>query len=372
MSEKFRTTYTKMQAEIAPSERLIEHTISAVQTKSRRNPVRLRTAALVAAVLALLMALSLPVLAATDAGYALLYSVSPETAEFFRPINLSDEDLGIRAEVESIHLVDDTIQICLALQDQESNRIDENMELGGNWGVVPSAPGIFKSELSMASSSETFMGYDAETDTARYLLTFSDITEQRIHSSYLLSLRIGRFFSGYMEFESLKLPVIDLSSTELNPEMTQMPLTGYTAQEIDSEQRSLTKLEDPRKHDYTFLKPAAEKTPLSDDLPNIYLSKTGYVENNLHIQLYYEDPLFEESHGILWLETADGERIFSHSAASSLVTDESSTPTAAYEEFIFDISSEELEGCTVHGSLRTCEAIVDGNWQVTFPLKETN
>ena len=168
MSEKLRSAYNEMQRNIQPTEHLVLQTVSDVQERKYRKVVRLCTAALVAVAFMLLMALSLPVLAMTNTGYTLLYSVSSETAQFFRPIKLSDEDLGIRVEVESIRLVDDTIQIYLAFQDLEGNRIDESIELDGNWGVTPSAPRVFKSDISMAAYSETFLGYDTETKTARY------------------------------------------------------------------------------------------------------------------------------------------------------------------------------------------------------------
>ena len=372
MSEKFKTRYTAMQNELNASEALIQRTLSAAHPeKQPRRAPRLRTAALVAAVFMLLLAVTLPVMATTDTGYELLYSISPETAQFFKPINLSDEDQGIRAEVESICLVGDTIQICLALQDLEGGRIDETIELGGNWGVEPYAPAFTKEELCMASAKETFMGFDAESNTARWLLTFSDISAQQIHSSKLLVLSIGRFFSGYTEYLNIELPSIDLAQTDIDPVMTSMPLSGIVSLDTD-EIRSLNMYMSETNTDYTFLTPSDEKLSVSETLPEIYITALGYVNNELHIQLYYEDPLLEESHGNLWLQTADGETVQASYSAFSLVKNESGNNIGCYEEFTFDIAQELLSDSTVHANLRTCETVTNGEWRITFPLKETN
>ena len=40
-----------------------------------------------------------------------------------------------------------------------------------------------------------------------------------------------------------------------------------------------------------------------------------------------------------------------------------------YQEFVFDISPEDLGDYTLHGDFYTAAARIDGNWSITFPLE---
>ena len=43
----------------------------------------------------------------------------------------------------------------------------------------------------------------------------------------------------------------------------------------------------------------------------------------------------------------------------------------SYEEYVFDIDSDELAGCEVMGEFWTCNnAPIHGSWQVTFPISQ--
>jgi len=40
-----------------------------------------------------------------------------------------------------------------------------------------------------------------------------------------------------------------------------------------------------------------------------------------------------------------------------------------YEEFVFDVSPEELENYTLHGDFYTASELIEGDWRITFPLE---
>lgn len=360
----FENAYKQMQPQIVPDEHLLRQTLSAAEPKSRHKPVRLRTVALIAAMVALCMALSLPVLAATETGYALLYAAFPAVAEFFKPIHLSAEDKGIRVEVESIRLQDDTAQIYISVQDLEDDRIDETTEL--SWHVRPSAPVLYKG-TSMESASETLVSYDPETHTARYLLTVTEYTDRRMQASDLLTLRIGSFISGSRELDT-ELEEIDLHAVDMAPALTIQPTTTYTCSIYDAQ--DMERLEAIRKNGATFLEPNDPGTPLSA-ISDTALTGLGYVDGELHIQLRCTGPYFDRFTGNLWIQTADGETLWNHIFAGFQGTDETGTPVCRYDEYIYDISPDALEGCTVYGRFWTCDAMTTGDWAITFPLKET-
>ena len=40
-----------------------------------------------------------------------------------------------------------------------------------------------------------------------------------------------------------------------------------------------------------------------------------------------------------------------------------------YQEFVFDISPEDLGNYALYGDFYTASARIDGNWRITFPLE---
>ena len=108
----FREKYNAMQRDVRPDAPLLQRTRAAAQ-KAPARPRRLRPLIALAAVLVCLAlavpAFAMPALAADPSGYALLYSISPAAAQFFKPVNRSDEDNGIRLTVDSVYLHSDTV-----------------------------------------------------------------------------------------------------------------------------------------------------------------------------------------------------------------------------------------------------------------------
>ena len=95
----------------------------------RRGPV------LALAVLVLLLALAMPVFASVEPIYRLMYLVSPAVAQFFRPVQQSCEDQGIRMEVVSVYIRDDTAQIYLTVQDVTGGHTDGPVDLNDSYAI---------------------------------------------------------------------------------------------------------------------------------------------------------------------------------------------------------------------------------------------
>lgn len=70
-----------------------------------------------AACLCLVCVLAVPAMAAfSPAFYELLYAVTPATAQFFKPVQRSCEDNGIRMEVTAAYIHENTAEIYLSLE----------------------------------------------------------------------------------------------------------------------------------------------------------------------------------------------------------------------------------------------------------------
>ena len=71
-----------------------------------------------AACLCLICGLAIPAMAAfSPSFYELLYAVTPATAQFFKPVQRSCEDNGIRMEVTAAYIHENTAEIYLSMQD---------------------------------------------------------------------------------------------------------------------------------------------------------------------------------------------------------------------------------------------------------------
>ena len=93
----------------------------------------------------------------------------------------------------------------------------------------------------------------------------------------------------------------------------------------------------------------------------------GYVDGLLHIQVLYENILETDNHGQLWLESG-AERIECLGTLSFFGENGSDS----FEEYVFDVSPAQLADCTLYGSFVTADTLIEGNWEITFPLTETD
>ena len=377
MSEKFRTTYKQMQTEIAPNERLIRKTLSAAYPKHRQRPLRLRTAALAAAVLALLMAVSVPVIAATGVGLDWLYKILPkEQVDEFDPIQMIDEDQGIRVEVTAIHIEDTTTEVYFTMTDllePENGIINETVELwDSSWQLLPDYP---------STTCEPISKYDPETRTAHFLLTIEDSVQEGHPAkpqTDQLTFLLNSFITGYGRI-SVELPVIDLTAVETNPEIEIMEngnASGSCELELIVEDSPEFKQD---KFYYEFLKPYDEPIPLSEELPGYYLSGLAYRDGELHIQIKDASEMLHIDPPTLHIVKPDGtimdlsdQPFIEQTCSGSVSTYSRGERSYEYREFVFEVSPEELEDCTIGGNFPVSERVVRGDWEVTFPLKETN
>lgn len=96
---------------------------------------------------------------------------------------------------------------------------------------------------------------------------------------------------------------------------------------------------------------------------------TGYgiVEGKLHIQVRFSDILNTDNHGYVYLKNEDGKVVNCQSSVA--FWDQSHVNS--YEEFVFEVSAEELVNYEIWGEFWTCNnAPIEGEWQVTFPVEK--
>ena len=342
----FREKYNAMQRDVRPDAPLLQRTRAAAQ-KAPARPRRLRPLIALAAVLVCLAltvpAFAMPALAADPDGYALLYSISPAAAQFFKPVNRSDEDNGIRLTVDSVYLHSDTVEVYVALQDLTGDRLDETTDLFDSYRINRGFD---------CSATCSLAGYDAQTRTARFLISITSFDGQDIEGDKL-TFSLNRLLTGKTETEGA-VTGLDLAAVQAEPATQQVTRRGGSG--IAAEAGGSTA------ETRTALVPTGT---LAAPAPGVAITAMGYVDGLLHIQVLYENILETDNHGQLWLD--NGVEKLECLGSLSFFAENGSD---SYEDYYFDVTPAQLADCTLYGSFVTADTLIEGNWEITFPLTE--
>ena len=306
--------------------------------KSRKK--MLRKAVSVAAAVLLCFTLSVSALAVTvDPVYQILFNILPTVAQTFKPVKLSCEDQGIRMEVISAAIYENEAVIYISLQDLTGNRIDETTDLFDSYRIN-------RPFASVASC--IFISFDEETKTATFLIHISQWNNEKIEGDKI-TFAFSEFLSQKNKFDE-KLSGLDLNKIT-TAEETQKPASvrgGGGMIPVDYETDCLVPL------DGGMLSP----------VDGVTVTNAGFIDNRLHIQIYFEDILTYDNHGYIDLRDEAGNSVENYSI--SFWDDEK---VGSYDEIVYDISPENIESYRAYGYFVICTNRTKGNWQVTFPLE---
>lgn len=310
----------------------------AAQPMAARRRVPLKRIAALAAALLLMLSCSVSALAAADVepAYELLYAVSPALAQTLKPVHMATEDNGIRMEVVSARVEGDTALVYLSLRDLTGDRIDATTDLFDS---------LLIRRTFDSSNTIRLDHYDEETGTAYYLYQMTQLNGRNIRGKKV-TVSLSRFLSRKQNYQG-EIPGIDLMAASADAKtQTVKDLRGHSGNSTETE----------------VLFPCLDISPAA----GASVTAIGFIEGQLHVQLYYEDIARTDNHGWFWLQDESGRIIQCESSVS--FWDEAQR--GSYEDYIFPVSSvEELTGYALFGELTLCEMLCEGDWQVTFPLE---
>ncbi|MEG2570501.1 MAG: DUF4179 domain-containing protein [Clostridia bacterium] len=341
----FREKYRSLNNQIKPDEKLISNTIAAIQKdeqKSNYRAVSWRKKAIAFAAICLCITIATPVLAANAQSiYRLMYMVSPTVAQFFLPVQKTDEDNGIKMEVISAYIHDNTAEIYITMQDLTGNRIDSTTDLYDSYSINRPFDSSAHCEL---------MGYAGDTKTATFLVTINEWGNKDI-SGDKITFSVREFLSHKKNYDDIRVP-LDLSALSTVKNTQKVRLNGGSGVDFES--------------DAVAIAPA---TPISAfKVAGIDLTGIGYIDGKLHIQTAVNEPLDNDNHGFFHLKNSRGERI-DCSANFSFSNQHTTSGRTEYYEYVFDIPQDEISKYTLHGDFVTSEMKTKANLQVTFPLE---
>jgi len=310
-----------------------------------RSVIRKPLVACIAFVLCLTIAV--PVLAANvPAFYQIIFAISPSAAQFFMPVRMAHENNGIRMEVESAFIRGNMAEFYITMQDLTSNRIDAFIDLFESYKINSSSP--------LSASGIQLVNFDDDTGIARFHIgihEYNDINQDKI------TFTVGRFISGQYRYESIPID-IDLSSISITPDLMPMPT------ELGHGFGGLPEIVDTLDvYNYNVLVPSSST---DFGVEGMTITAIGFINDKLHIQMNIGDSLSSNNHGWFFFKDENGNNIQELYGVtfSEYIDGERTT----FVEGVFDITPLELINLSIFGTFISGGEIVEGQWQVTFPL----
>ena len=313
--------------------------------KTRKKPIKRMI--VIAAAIILCVVITTPVLAATvNPVYELVYKISPGLAQMLKPVQMSCEDNGIRMEVLSASVYENEAAIYISLQDlTDQNRIDGTTDLFDSYYINRSFDSFASCQI---------VSFDKETNTATFLINITQANGREIGSNKI-TFGFREFISKKSRFEG-ELSELDLSkAVEVKDTFTPEWFRGASG--TDSDLDALT--------DTKCLVPVVGG--IVSPVDGVTVTNMGFIDDKLHIQVYYEDIMNFDNHGYITLYDKSGEK-----AEYFDVSFFDDKEIGSYDEIIYDITPDEINNYTPFGEFITCRNKTEGFWQVTFSLEDTD
>lgn len=326
--------------------------IEAADRKVKRKSNLVKRWCTIAACFCLVFGLAAPAMAGSiPAFYDMLYAVSPATAQFFKPVQLFCEDNGIRMEVIAAYIHEDTAEIYISMQDLEGTRFDETVDLFDSYQI--NSPFDYTGHCELSS-------YDPDTQTATFLIIIEQWNKQHVIGDKI-TFSIREFLSNKKTYEGI-IDDVDLGKIELNSATQTVYPRGVSGTYlIDAYKNSSTR------QGLTALKPVGS---VCSPVNGVTLTSIGYVDDCLHVQVYYEDIVKTDNHGFISLIDREKREIIACDASISFFD---GTEEGSYEDYIFTgITVQTLSEYDLYGKFVTSSGSVKGNWSVTFPLENSS
>lgn len=344
----FEEKYRHMYRQISPNQVTVEGLLRILEKKGgrkERHRQKIRRLAAAAAVM-LAFLISVPAMAATVPGvHVAIYTVLPNTAQFFTPVKKSCVYDGIKLEVESAWVHEDTAEMYVTLQDLEGNRVDDSTDFYDSYNVLQTKGGAYGCE---------FVDYDEKTGKARFLIRVQQWDGAKICSNKI-TFYFTEFLSHKKEYEG---PVaFDLTQADRYAETKTGRIYGIGGLEYVPGQAE---------ENAVLLAP---KKPLENfPVEGMNITGAGYVDGRLHIQTVIYNRMETDNHGYVYLQDQEGNQITSSYSISACLKEEE-FGKKDYQDFVFDVPFEKLGNYGLYGRFVVGGERTKGFWQVTFPVE---
>ena len=268
----------------------------------------------------------------------LLYLISPKTAQFFKPVQLSDVDQNIEIKVESAYIHGANAEVLVSVRDLEGNRLDDSLDFDDSYDIRTGFDCI---------GTCNQVDYDASTGTAKLLIETSSMNPRDVITGKKITISFQTIMSGKEKTLEFPIPM----------DWNAIPNDIITEQsDTDGE---------------TVLVPGEK---LFEILDGFEITGVGYIGNELHIQLYTPRRHKFSDHAFLYLQDENGAKTICKAMlyrGGYNTGDPEIERSADYVEYVFDVPQGELSKCKLYGDFYSMKTRIDGDWSITFPLENS-
>lgn len=327
----------------------------------------MRWAGMMAAVLALCLALTVPAAAYTDTGYAILYALSPAAAQALKPVNESCEANGVRMTVDSAVIENNTAYIRINMTDLEGDLFDGTIDLYDSYSINRGFD---------AAGTCVKEGYDEDTHTATYLVLLAPMDGSDIEPGKV-TFTVGEF-CGHTEIWEQPIEGIDLTAVGEATKTVEREgwLSSTGGQQLEeqetAESGSWHFSTDPQAVSNRMFNCLIPSEPIEVCL-GAAITGIGWIDGMLHIQVCRPDYLDTRTSGVVYLTDTPGQPMDYNTPPAygeyARVSFYSEDQRDSYEEYIFDVTPDEAASLTLQGWFQLLSEPVEGPWQVTFKLQ---
>lgn len=333
---------------------------------ANKSPSFKRHLVTVTAVL-LLMTFTVVAAAATISGFKyLLTIIGEENAALITPVEISDEDQGIRMEVVAAGRFDNMLKVYVTFQDLIGERLGDDAK-PREYNLT----GIGKEKIGgMSSIGWKLMDYDEKNNKATMLFELAGSSKLEGED---LTLKINKILYNTRKVWDYKVEK-NISEVERNPavyfadvkhllsgSLGRRYIYGFEADKIFGGLDEIPVLREQKE---------AIVFPQTDTFK---ISAIGIIDGRLHIQVWKDKNADESSYVHVSLRNAAGEyknedSYFSFDIEDGAVTGETDNP--AYGEYVFDIDENKLGEYELRAFISESD-VINGNWEIKFNSEDS-
>jgi hypothetical protein len=325
---------------------ILSNVKSKMQTRKEKKHAKKRIVIPIAA--CLIFALSVSVFASIPGLTNLLPFINNNMLSFFRPVQISCEDNGIKMEVIGTVNDDEMALIYVTMQDLTGDRIDETLDI---YNYFLKGAHAFTSEV---------VNYDETTKTATIKVQANG--GEKLNGKRV-SFEITSFLSDKQVFDNVDTGIDLLKIKEIaKSEVNTIDPDGFGSGGTIFNELNQNKI--------NILKPGELKIHLPE-IDFMYISNIGYIDGRLHIQTKWSKDNIND-HGYFYFDNISDKKISSGNIYYSVTKSGTAKNGRDYVEYIFDVQNLDLENAKLKGHFITNGNYVTGNWKVSFEMQSVN
>lgn len=318
-------------------------------TEAHEAPKRPRVKWIVALAVAaaLLLTAGIPTAltaAGSERAYDLLYRAAPAVAQRLKPVKTSCEDSGIRLEAVSVRRGSGQAEIELRMTDLEGGRLNGRVvPVGDGTGIVHTG---FDSWSGCGAPQDAPDGGDDEAAATVLILMpdGSNVPEEKvtITATRLMTAEEQGSFDTGVDVASLFRKTAVKNAGEVGKYVWD-PAGAPTDGTVGADESGM----------------------IFDTGRGAAVISSCVYDSRLQIKIRCDDFVHTRNRGSVRFENADGECIF----ADQTITFDDARLGCRYDELIFDVTPEQLEGYTMRFDTVTRQTVAEGFWRITVPIK---